>query len=313
VSLELGFFIPAVPPPIAVTMARQAEEDGFDFITCDDHMMNPFEPMQEGAEDFGVHEAWTQMSFLAGATSSISVSHMVLVPTFRGPGLLAKMAATLDQFSGGRMDLTIGAGWYEKEYHAFNFPWEDHPKRLAREREIVHIIRSLWTEESTTFDGEYYQLKEATILPKPLQKPTPAIWISGNSKRSLQLAADLGDGLLVHGNKPEAIAKIHSVLTSIRGNKMAGFGLGTATFVVMAEDQDAATRKVERIISPQALKSFESAGIRHELKHRISGNAQQCLDKIKEYEQAGLTRLITIFIDPDDAKQFAREVLPQLR
>jgi probable F420-dependent oxidoreductase len=312
-SLELGFFIPSVPPQISTQMALQAERDGFDFITCDDHLSNPFAPMQEGVEDYGIHEAWTQMSFLAGATSSIHVSHMVLVPTFRGPALLAKMAATLDHLSGGRMDLTIGAGWYEQEYRAFGFPWEERPQRIAREREEVQIIRSLWTEDSTTFDGEFYQLKDAAIMPKPLQQPGPRIWISGDSKYSMQLAADLGDGLLVHGHQPEAIARMRAALGNMLGDRLYEFGFGMAAFVVIAADEQQATAKVEKMISPQARESFKKAGIRHELNNRISGSVQQCLEKIKEYQRIGLTRLITIFIDPNDAKLFAAEILPQLR
>ncbi len=312
-NLEVGFFIPSVPPEIAVQMALQAEKDGFDFITCDDHMMNPFAPMQEGSPDYGAHEAWTMMSFLAGATSRISVSHMVLIPTFRGPALLAKMGATLDLFSGGRMDLTIGAGWYENEFHAYNFPWEKQPERLEREREAVQVIRSLWREEKTTFQGKYYQVTEAQVLPKPQQLPTPPIWIAGDSRRSIQLAADLGDGLLVHGHQPHSIAKMHSTLSSMLGERKARFGFGMAAFVVLAADEDEATRKVERLISPQARKSFASAGIRHELNNRIAGTPQQCLERIREYQQAGVNRLITIFIDPEDARIFAEKILPHCR
>jgi alkanesulfonate monooxygenase SsuD/methylene tetrahydromethanopterin reductase-like flavin-dependent oxidoreductase (luciferase family) len=97
------------------------------------------------------------------------------------------------------------------------------------------------------------------------------------------------------------------------GDKAENFGFGMAAFVIMGEDEEQATRKMERIISPQARKSFESAGIRHELNNRISGTVQQCLDKIKKYQQVGLTRLITIFIDPEDAQRFGAEILPQLR
>jgi len=108
-SLELGFFIPPVPPEEFTKMALRAEEVGYDFVTCDDHMIYPFgAPFSEEEQEYGIHEAWTAMTYVAGATSKIKVSHMVLVTTFRGPGLLAKMAATLDLFSGGRMDLTVG-------------------------------------------------------------------------------------------------------------------------------------------------------------------------------------------------------------
>ena len=312
-SLELGFFVPSVPPEQYIHMALQAEKVGYDFVTCDDHMIFPFAPFGKDEEGYGIHEAWTAMSFLAGATSKINVSHMVLVTTFRGPGLLAKMGATLDLFSGGRMDLTVGAGWYVSEFKAFNFPWEDHKGRLDREREAVQIIKRLWTEKCVNYKGTYYQLEDAEITPKPLQQPTPPIWIGGDSKRSMKLAADLGNGWLVHAHQPEEIGRMFQTIQPMLGDKAQGFGLGMAAFVVMSDDPESASRKVKQIISPKALESFQAAGIRHELNNRVAGNAQQCLDRIRQYEKMGLTRFILIFIDPEDAERFAEEVLPFLK
>lgn len=309
-TLELGFFIPPVPPQEFIKMALRAEEVGYDFIACDDHMIYPF---GAGDQDYGSHEAWTAMTYLAGATRKIRVSHMVLVTTFRGPGLLAKMAATLDLFSGGRMDLTVGAGWFKREFKAFNFPWEDHKGRLEREREAVQIIRSLWTEPLVSFKGKYYQLENAEITPGPLQKPGPPVWIGGDSKRSMKLAADLGDGWLVHGHQPDEIDRMFSGIRPLLGERTEGFGLGMAAFVIMGADRKAATRKMRQMIPPAVWERFQMAGIKHEINNRVSGTPQQCLDRIKAYEKVGLTRFILIFLDPEDAVRFGEEVLPQLR
>ena len=313
-TLELGFFIPPVPPEPFMKMALEAEKNNFDFVTVDDHMIYPFgAPFGEGEESYGIHEAWTAMSFVAGATTRIGVSHMVLVTTFRGPGLLAKMAATLDLFSKGRMDLSVGAGWFEREFQAFDFPWEDHAGRLEREREAVQIIRALWTEPKVTFNGKYYRLREAEVSPKPFQKPSPRIWIGGDSKPSMKLAADLGDGWLVHGHQPDEIRSMFSRIQPMLGEKQAGFGLGMAVFVVMGKDPEEATRKVETMISPEVMARFQQAGIRHELNNRVSGNAEQCLERIVAYRKLGLNRLITIFLDPEDPARFSEEVMPELR
>ncbi|MFC1892032.1 LLM class flavin-dependent oxidoreductase [Thermodesulfobacteriota bacterium] len=313
-TLELGFFIPPVPPAEFVNMAVRAEEVGYDFVTCDDHMIYPFgAPFGEDEENYGIHDAWTAMTYLAGVTSRISVSHMVLVTTFRGPGLLAKMGATLDLFSEGRMDLSVGAGWFEGEFNAFNFPWEDHKGRLEREREAVQIIKSLWTEPRVSFEGKYYKLDNAEITPKPFQKPNPPIWIGGDSKRSMKLAADLGDGWLVHSHKPDGIGRMFNRIRPMLGDKAENFGLGMAAFVIMGKDPDAATQKMKKMISPEVWERFQMADIRFEINHRISGNPQQCLDRIKEYEKAGMNRLICIFLDPDDSELFARDVMPHLR
>ncbi|MCF8095716.1 MAG: LLM class flavin-dependent oxidoreductase [Desulfobacteraceae bacterium] len=313
-SLEIGFFIPPVPPSDFIKMALRAEEVGYDFVTCDDHMIYPFgAPFGEEDQEYGIHDAWTAMTYVAGATSKISISHMVLIPTFRGPGLLAKMGATLDLFSGGRMDLSVGAGWFEREFKAFDFPWEKHKERLKREREAVRIIRSLWTEPQVSFEGKYYKLENAEVTPRPLQKPTPPIWIGGDSRPSMQLAADLGDGWLVHGHQPHELNKMFQAIRRILGEKAEDFGFGSALFVIMGSDPDAATRKMKKMISPAVWERFQMAGIKHELNNRISGNPQQCIDRIKELEELGMTRLILIFLDPEDSELFAREVLPKIR
>jgi probable F420-dependent oxidoreductase len=312
-ALELGFFIPPVPPEQFVAMALRAEEAGYDFITCDDHMIYPFgAPFGEGGQEYGIHEAWTAMTYLAGATSRISVSHMVLVPTFRGPGLLAKMGATLDLFSGGRMDLTVGAGWFEREFRAFDFPWEDHKGRLEREKEAIQIIRALWSEPRVSFQGRYYHLENAEVTPKPLQKPTPPIWVGGDSKGSMELAAELGDGWLVHGHQPDEIDRMFRKIRPLLGERAEGFGLGAAVFVIMGPDPDAATLKMKQMIPEAVWERFQMAGIKHEINNRISGNPQQCLDRIREYDRVGMTRLILIFLDPEDEERFVREVLPHL-
>lgn len=312
-ALELGFFIPPVPPEEFVKMALRAEEVGYDFITCDDHMIYPFgAPFGEDDQEYGIHDAWTAMTYLAGATSRISVSHMVLIPTFRGPGLLAKMGATLDLFSGGRMDLTVGAGWFEREYRAFGFPWMDHKGRLEREREEIEIIRALWSETQVSFKGKYYLLDNAEITPKPLQKPTPPIWVGGDSKGSMKLAAELGDGWLVHGHQPDEIDRMYKKIREILGDRTEGFGLGAAAFVIMGPDPDAATRKMKEMIPQPVWERFQMAGIKHEINNRISGNPQQCLDRIREFDKMGMTRLILIFLDPEDSEWFARDVLPNL-
>ena len=96
------------------------------------------------------------------------------------------------------------------------------------------------------------------------------------------------------------------------GDKAENFGLGCAAFVIMGSDPDAATRKMKEMISSEVWERFQKAGIKHELNNRVSGTPQQCLERIKEYEKVGLTRLILIFLDPEDADWFAQEVLPKL-
>ena len=161
-SMELGFFLPHVPPDMLRNMAIMADSAGFDFMCSDDHLMSPFSAMTPDFE--GCYESWTSMAYLAGKTEKIKVSHMVLIPSFRNPAVLAKMAATLHMITKGRLDLTVGAGWYENEFNAFNIPWENHNERIKREEEAIRIIREMWTGDKVTFDGEFYKLNNASLI-----------------------------------------------------------------------------------------------------------------------------------------------------
>jgi len=310
-KLKLGFFLPHLPKDIFENMAVQAEAAGFDYICCDDHLMSPF--LSKGSEGLGCYEAWTAMSYLAGKTEKIVLSHMVLVPAFRRPAVLANMAATLDVLSGGRLILTVGAGWYRREFEAYNLPWEKHGARIRREREAIQVIRALWSGQCVDFDGEFYNLKKAELNPRPVQKPAPPIWVAGDSKPSMELAAELGDGWLMHGHAPEEIERMVSKIRPMLGDRVDDFTIASAHAVVMDTDEKAADEKLHRLIPKETWDLFMTADIKKEIRSKISGSSEQCLQRIKEYAQAGINSLTLIFFDPQDVNKFVSEILPELR
>lgn len=309
-NMKLGLFLPHAPPDVFKTLAINADHAGFDFICCDDHLISPFSPMKPGFE--GCYEAWTAMAYLAGKTEKINLSHMALVPSFRGPALLAKMAATLDILSNGRLFFTVGAGWYRREFEAYNLPWESHVERIQREREAIKVIRSLWTNKTANFEGKFYTLREASICPRPLQKPGPPIWVAGDSRRSMELAAELGDGWLMHGHSPGEVQRMIAKIKPILGEREKHFSFGTAHFLLMGLDKEKADQKLHQIIPENTWNDFMKARIRQEIKHRISGSPKACLKRLNEYSEAGLGHLILIFLDPVDVETFIREVLPEI-
>lgn len=309
-TMEFGFFIPHLPVDIFTGMALSAENHGFDFICCDDHLMNPF---ASGEDDFGCYEAWTAMTYLAGMTKKIKLSHMVLIPGLRNPSVLANMGATLDVLSKGRFILTAGAGWYEKEFNAYGLPFESHNIRIKREREAIQLIRALWEKDDVTFNGDFYTSNGITVKPKPFQKPAPPIWISGDSRPSMELAAELGDGLQLHGHSPDEVHRMMKKITPMISTRDNDFSIGSSHVVVMGADSDKAYEKLRSIVPPATWERFMKADIRLEIKNRISGTPDQCLKRIKEYIDVGLKRLIFIFFDPADVEIFAKEVLPEIR
>ena len=179
-------------------VARKAEEIGVHSIWVPDHMLNPIKGEREPSL-----EAWTTLTAITALTRKIEVFHTTLCQGFRYPAVLAKMAATLDDVSGGRFRFAIGAGWYQREFQAYGAPWYDHDTKIDISREQIEIIKSLWTQPSTNYKGKYYEIVDGVLEPKPLQKPHPPIWWGGDSKKSMELAADLADGWLMSASTIE--------------------------------------------------------------------------------------------------------------
>src|SRR5919109_2600 len=173
--------------PIRET-AELCDELGYHSVWIYDHLIGT------GSYETDIFEAWTLMCALSTVTSRVRIGTLVLCNSFRHPPLLAKMASTLDNISGGRLEFAIGAGWYEPEYKAYGYPFPDPVTRIKQLREAVTIIKAMWTEEKATFNGEYYRINEAYCNPKPIQKPHPPVIIGGSGENySLRVVDELAD------------------------------------------------------------------------------------------------------------------------
>ncbi len=176
------------------SMAQRAEQAGFDSIWLYDHLL--YRPAREegrqGAEDItiGIWECWTMLSALAEAIHRVRLGSLVLCNSFRNPAILAKMAATLDEVSGGRFTLGIGAGWNRPEYEAFGLPY-DH--RVSRLEEALQILRPLIKEGRADFTGKYYQVKDCEIRPRGPSPSGSPILVGGGEPRMLRLVARYAD------------------------------------------------------------------------------------------------------------------------
>jgi alkanesulfonate monooxygenase SsuD/methylene tetrahydromethanopterin reductase-like flavin-dependent oxidoreductase (luciferase family) len=149
--------------PVLRELAECAEAKGLDSIWVADHLL--YQPPEGDAK--GMHEAWTLMSALAAVTERVEIAPLVLCASFRNPGLVANMAATLDLVAGGRLTLGVGAGWHDPEYEAFGFPTD---RKVSRFEEWVEILARLLRGERVTFEGRYYSAKDAKLAPAPDRK-----------------------------------------------------------------------------------------------------------------------------------------------
>ncbi|MGH3674725.1 MAG: TIGR03560 family F420-dependent LLM class oxidoreductase [Mycobacterium sp.] len=173
--------------PVLQEFWRNADELGFHSVSNYDHF---YGLTDHAAATF---EGWTSLAAMAVSVRTARVGCMVTSVTYRNPAMLAKMAVTVDHISGGRLDFGIGAGWHEAEHLGYGLDFPSPGTRVAMLDEALTIIRRLWTDESVTFDGRFYAVREALAEPKPLQKPHPPIVVGGEQPKMLRVVARHAD------------------------------------------------------------------------------------------------------------------------
>ena len=176
-------------------IARHAEATGWDGLWLADHFM------PDGASTRTPWpEAWTTLAALAHAVPRVRIGTLVTGNGYRHPAVLAKMASTVDHLSGGRLVLGLGSGWQENEHRQYGIPFYTVPERLERLAEACELIQSLFANETTTFRGKHYQLENAVLEPKPVQKPLPLLIGGGGERVTLRIAARFADEWNVWGD-----------------------------------------------------------------------------------------------------------------
>jgi probable F420-dependent oxidoreductase len=212
--LRVGVQVPEVerrvPWPEYLAMARAAEEVGFDSISVGDHYLY----RADGGPERGPWEAWTLLSALAAATERLKLAPLVACTSFHQPAVLAKMAATVDEVSGGRLVLGLGAGWNEAEFRAFGIPF-DH--RVSRFEEAFGIIRRLLAGERVTFEGRFHRVDDAVLLPRPSRRPPIMIGSSGERVLNVTLphVEAWNTWFTRYGNSPEGFASLNQKVTAL--------------------------------------------------------------------------------------------------
>ena len=190
---------------------RIADESGFDHVWDFDHLAS----IGDGGPDRPIYEGWMLQAAIAEATKRVRIGCLVTGNTYRNPALLAKSAVTIDHLSGGRLEFGIGAAWAQIEHEMYGIPGLDH--RVGMLSESLRIIRSLWTEERTNFEGRYYHFKDAIGNPKPMQKPYPPIWIGASGPSTLRLVARYADVWNIAGGDASRVKELTPMLEEACG------------------------------------------------------------------------------------------------
>ena len=191
---------------------RIAEDAGFDHLWDFDHLAS----IGPAGPDRPVYEGWALQAAMAEATKRVRIGCLVTGNTYRHPVVLAKLAVTVDHRSGGRLELGIGAAWAEIEHQMYGIEGLDH--RVGRLSESLQIIKSLFTQDRTNFEGRYYHLTDAIANPKPIQKPHPPIWIGASGETTLRLTARHADVWNISGGDPATVKELVAKFDEICGS-----------------------------------------------------------------------------------------------
>jgi len=287
-------------------IASLAEKLGIDSLWVSDHLMYT-------TSDKGSLEAFSSLAALAATTRNVTLGTKVVCAPFRHPGLLAKMGTTLEIISGGRFVLGIGAGWHWPEFEAFGFPFD---RRASRMREVVEIVRKLWTESAVDYEGEFYSIRNAISLPKPVQKPHPPIWIGSEGPRMLRLTAELGDGWIITN---QTVEDFRCKLGSIEEHAMeVGRSRGEIEACYYAYSSIASTSEGARMCAEEHILSERRRVLGPELSLKdvegmcIIGDPDEWISQIEEYVRAGASHIIAkiVPLNPSTVRLYGEDVIP---
>ena len=276
------------------------------------------------AEALGVQSAWVVeqilgsirslepvalLTYAAACTERLRLGSAVLLTALRSPVHLAKSLATLDHLSGGRLTVGVGLGGNPRIYPAFGL---QAARRAARFAEGLRLMKRLWTDERVTFEGEFFKLQNASMEPKPLQKPHPPLWFGGHHPNALRRAVELGDGFIGAGSVSTATflgeVKLLKSLLEEAGRDPARFPLGKRVYIAVDHDRARAGRRLAEWFGAFYGKPELAAEV------SVWGDPGECVDRLAEITAAGVGFLMLnpVFDESEQLEQFASRIAPKL-
>ena len=298
-------------------LAQRADAGPWESLWVYDHFHTTPVPSEEAT-----HEAWTLMAAFAASTSRIRLGQMCTCMGYRNPAYLAKVAATIDIVSGGRVEMGIGGGWYQHEWEAYGYGFPEVPQRLAMLREGVDIMRQAWTTGTATLDGTHYQVDGAIVRPLPLQEGGIPMWVAGGGEKvTLKIAAQYAQ----YTNFSGTLEDIDRRSAALRGHCDAlGRDFDSITrssnfnTIIGATEQEARERL--EAFKARLLPHLGEAGVER-IEHEYTsspafGSVEQVVERLAERQAHGITYAIHYFpeaaYDLSGVELFEREVIPAL-
>jgi probable F420-dependent oxidoreductase len=277
------------------------------------------------AEDLGFDSAWTQeqvlgaasqlgpvemMAYAASCTTRLRLGCAVFVSTLHSPVHLAKSMSTLDQLTGGRIEVGVGSGGRGRPFAAFGL---DAARYVTRFTEGITLMKALWTQDRVTFDGEFWQLRDAAMEPKPVQKPYPPVWLGGAAPAAVRRAVALGTGFFGAGSAPTAafadqVATVRAALAEA-DRPADGFRIAKRVYIAVDSQPGRARDRINAGLEQvygRRVPDIEAAA--------IAGTAADCVRELRQVAAAGAELILftPLFEQAEHAEVLAAEIIPQL-
>ena len=281
------------------SIATIADNLKFDSIYAYDHLI----PHYKDDMEKNIFECFTLLSALAVITEKVKIGQIVVCSSYRNPSLLAKMLSTLDIISNGRVELGIGAGWYEQEYLAYGYDFSSNITRIMQLDESIKIIKAMWIEKYASFQGKYYKIKDAICNPKPIQKPHPLIMVGGSGEKYLlKVVAKHADRYNLFFGSPNEMKRKISILkeycNTIGRNYKKDIQYSVVLPCIIRESEDEVNKVL--IQNKRKDKSVEQY-IQYLVNGITIGTSEKILQGISKYLDIGVRHFVLHFIGLNDS------------
>jgi F420-dependent oxidoreductase-like protein len=287
--------------PQWIALARACEEHGIPALFRSDHYLN----LDGQHPERGSLDAWATLNALAALTSTVRLGTLVSPATFRHPSTLAKTVTTADHVSGGRVELGLGAGWHEREHEAFGFPFPPTSERLDILEEQLQVVLGNWSQESFSFDGRHYALRELDAQPKPIQRPHPPLIIGGRAgPRSAALAARYADEYNTPFATPDDVRERKACVD--RACERAGrepIPFSVMTGVIVGADPGQVRDRVTRLAGLQGADA--NALLANPPHGWVVGTVEEAVEQLTALREAGVSRVMCQHLLHDDLEAVA--------
>ena len=308
------------------TWGKRAEELGFDSVYVSDHFFLSLARYGGTSELYGSVDPLMALAGLATATERVRLGTLVLGAGFRHPAMVATSAVTIDHLSGGRLDLGLGAGWYEDEYRALGYDFGTLGQRFEILEESIEVLSLLFGEkEPVTWQGKHFHLDEAYCRPRPHQEPRPPLWVGGKGgPRLLRLIARRADGFnTVWAWTPEAYGERARALNELcerEGRDPRSVKRSVGLYTVIGEDQREVESRWRRVQAWVPGGGFEDADLASWGRDKLVGTPDQVLERMAEFAELGVEEIIVSFgplpfaiPDEEMVELFAKRVIPEAK